>query len=49
MADPAITGGLKVMGGDGRLTVSNTLETRLERAWPDLLPAMVEELAGQRP
>ncbi len=49
MADPAITGGLKTTSGDGRLTVNNTLETRLGRAWPDLLPAMVEELAGQRP
>ncbi|HEX9080191.1 MAG TPA: V-type ATP synthase subunit E [Desulfuromonadaceae bacterium] len=49
VADPAITGGLRAASGDGRLTVSNTLETRLERAWPDLLPGLVEELAGQRP
>lgn len=48
-ADRAISGGLEAVTSDGDLTVVNTLEARLERAWPELLPLMVNELRGRRP
>lgn len=43
-ADGAIRGGLEASSADGELTVINTLEARLERAWPELLPRIVTEL-----
>ena len=36
--DGVISGGMEVEAQDGRIRVSNTLETRLEEAWPELLP-----------
>jgi len=45
--DASITGGLDVSGEDGRVAVSNTLETRLEVAWPELLPRLIKEVARQ--
>ena len=42
--DPAITGGLEAVSADGSLTVVNTLESRLDKGWPDLLPLLVAEL-----
>jgi V/A-type H+-transporting ATPase subunit E len=45
--DPAITGGLAASTADGSLTVVNTLESRLEKGWPDLLPRLVAELRGR--
>lgn len=47
IADPALSGGLKAATADQSLTVDNTLETRLERLWPDLLPVMIEELRSR--
>lgn len=47
IADPALSGGLKTATADQSLTVDNTLETRLERLWPDLLPVMIEELRSR--
>lgn len=45
--DETVPGGLKALTTDGSLTVDNTLETRLERIWPDLLPDLVSELRGR--
>ena len=45
--DPAICGGLDAAAEDGRVEISNTLETRLAVAWPELLPRLLEEIAGQ--
>jgi V/A-type H+-transporting ATPase subunit E len=42
-----IAGGFEVATADGDFTVINTLDVRLERAWPDLLPEMVSELRGR--
>ena len=44
VCDPAICGGLDVDADAGRIRVSNTLETRLETAWPDLLPRLINDL-----
>jgi V/A-type H+-transporting ATPase subunit E len=44
VCDPAICGGLEVAADAGRIRVSNTLETRLESAWPDLLPNLINDL-----
>ena len=44
-AEPAISGGLEVACDEGRIAVSNTLETRLAIAWPDLLPGLLADLA----
>lgn len=41
VADATISGGLAVTNRDGSLTVDNSLETRLERLWPELLPELV--------
>jgi V/A-type H+-transporting ATPase subunit E len=43
-ADPAITGGFVAAGDGGRHRVVNTLERRLERAWPYLLPELLREV-----
>lgn len=45
--DETVTGGLKAATADGILTVDNTLEVRLERLWPDLLPLLMAELRGR--
>lgn len=42
--DPSIHGGVDVATIDGRIRVSNTLDTRLATAWPDLLPQLLAEL-----
>ena len=42
--DPAIAGGLELLAEEGRIQLSNTLEKRLERAWPALLPDLLAEL-----
>jgi V/A-type H+-transporting ATPase subunit E len=44
VVDPAIAGGLEVLAEEGRIQVTNTLEKRLERAWPGLLPALLGDL-----
>lgn len=43
-AEPAISGGLEAWSEDGELQVVNTLEKRLERAWPELLPLLLKEV-----
>lgn len=48
-ADPAITGGLVAVTSDDGLTVVNTLESRLEKGWPDLLPRLFADLRGKEP
>jgi V/A-type H+-transporting ATPase subunit E len=48
-ADASITGGVEAVSTDGAFSVVNTLETRLERAWPELLPEIVAELRGRDP
>ncbi len=45
--DETLAGGLKAATADGSLTVDNSLEKRLERVWPDLLPQLVAELRGR--
>ena len=51
--DASIAGGMAVEAEEGRIRVGNTLETRLESAWPDILPGLVadilEESPGHRP
>ncbi len=46
IADETLTGGLKAATAEGSLTIDNTLEVRLERLWPDLLPQLMAELRG---
>lgn len=42
--DPRISGGLEAVTADGGLRVVNTLEKRLERLWPQLLPELRKEV-----
>lgn len=42
--DPLLSGGFIAIAADGSLAVDNTLSTRLERLWPELLPALLAEL-----
>lgn len=44
MPDDNITGGLEAATRDKSLRVINTLEKRLERAWPGLLPEVMREV-----
>lgn len=44
VVDPSLPEGFKVISADGSLSVDNTLSTRLERLWPDLLPHLMAEL-----
>lgn len=44
VVDPAQSGGFKATTADRSLTVDNTLKTRLERLWPELLPRLMAEL-----
>lgn len=48
-ADPAVSGGMAVECEDGRIRIDNTLETRLEIAWPDVLPRLVAGLEARSP
>lgn len=43
VADESIAGGLVAETRDGRVAVVNTFHKRLERAWPELLPAMIRD------
>jgi V/A-type H+-transporting ATPase subunit E len=40
--DPHISGGMEVNGDGGRIRIVNTLEKRLERGWPELLPDLID-------
>jgi V/A-type H+-transporting ATPase subunit E len=42
--DPAIRGGVEVETDEGRIRVVNTLDKRLERAWPEILPVLMKEV-----
>ena len=43
--DPTISGGLIAITAEGRMTVDNTFEKRLERKWFLIFPAMIETIA----
>jgi hypothetical protein len=43
-SDENICGGLEVEAQGGRIRISNTLETRLETAWPEMLPGLIAGL-----
>lgn len=43
-ADSGITGGLEVSAEGGKVRIDNTLEKRLERAWPELLPRLLSTI-----
>lgn len=43
LADEHITGGMDASTEKGAVRVINTFEKRLERAWPDLLPVLIED------
>ena len=47
--EPAITGGCEAEAEGGRIRIVNTLEKRLERGWPELLPEIVRSLTGEGP
>lgn len=44
VCDEAIVGGMEVQAENGRIRISNTLETRLATAWPDILPGLVHAI-----
>jgi len=48
-ADPAISGGLETSSADNSLSVVNSLESRLAKAWPELLPDLFAGLKGELP
>lgn len=41
--DPSISGGLEAVSRGEELRVVDTFEKRLERSWPELLPALLKE------
>ena len=43
--DKGITGGMEVIAEGGRVRIDNTLEKRLERAWPELLPRLLNAVS----
>lgn len=45
--EESLAGGLTAETEDNSLTIDNTLETRLERLWPDLLPHLIAELRAR--
>ncbi|MBJ6725175.1 V-type ATP synthase subunit E family protein [Geomesophilobacter sediminis] len=46
-AEAGIHGGMVAVAPGGRIRVDNTLEKRLERAWPQLLPRLVQAIAPE--
>ncbi len=44
--DATICGGLEGLADGGRVQVVNTLEKRLERGWPELLPLLLGEIVN---
>lgn len=40
--DAGITGGFDAIVGNGRIRVINTFEKRLERAWTEIIPALIK-------
>ncbi len=53
VGDEAIVAGMEVEAEDGRIRIDNTLQKRLQRAWPDILPDLIantsQELTNHRP
>jgi vacuolar-type H+-ATPase subunit E/Vma4 len=47
IADESVSGGCRAGAADDSITVDNTMEVRLERMWPDLLPHLMAELRGR--
>lgn len=45
--DEQTTGGLLAQGAEGRIAVDNRLETRLQRAWPNLLSRLWQRLRAE--
>lgn len=45
--DDNISGGLEVTGSSDRVSVRNTLDIRLDKAWEELLPDMMEEVRAR--
>lgn len=45
--DTAVCGGMEASAEEGRIQVINTLEKRLERGWPELLPVIIEEVGNR--
>jgi V/A-type H+-transporting ATPase subunit E len=43
IADAGVSGGMEVISQDGKVRVINTLEKRLERAWGEIMPALMKE------
>ena len=41
--EPAIRGGMATLAAGGLIEINNTLEKRLERGWPELLPVIIKE------
>lgn len=46
--DDTISGGLVAESADGRIMVINTLEKRLERSWPRILPEFLRTLRKEK-
>ncbi|MBI1919932.1 MAG: hypothetical protein HYS23_02515 [Geobacter sp.] len=46
--DKAIAGGFEATTDDKRFRVVNTLEKRLERAWPELLPRILADIRREK-
>jgi vacuolar-type H+-ATPase subunit E/Vma4 len=49
VCDAGVAGGLEVEAEEGRIRVSNTLDTRLDTAWPDILPGLVAGILAEYP
>lgn len=47
VSDESITGGVRAFSADNELVVDCTLTSRLERLWPDLIPALFAGLRGE--
>lgn len=45
--DDALSGGLEVMREDGKISVDNTLNKRMEKAWEDILPLLLKDISGE--
>lgn len=46
--DDTISGGLVAESADGKIMVINTLEKRLERSWPRILPEFIRTLRKEK-
>jgi V/A-type H+/Na+-transporting ATPase subunit E len=45
--DPGMAGGLEVAAYGGKLRIDNTLEKRLEREWPEILPQLMNAISKE--